>query len=392
MIAQQNNRISTLKSMKKLLILVMFVCISTLSFAQTKSSAKKATPKPSIEVVLNQQVEILNARIDSMTIAHQEAIEIVKNEQKEQYANYYNQLDSNNSMAWVILSLIWGAISIVFGIVIPLIINNKSEERVNANVKDLKDQVKSDTDDLKQRLYISLQNNAKAQNTRNDNFKKQLSQIIQKETNLLNSRIEEQKRYVDNIKEDVENYEKSTKINQLLSEAQNTTKDHVEDAIKLYSQVLNLDPNNESAFLWRGIAFMLAGKSADALSDLNRTLELNPNQAKAYNNIGNVYKKENLTEDAIANYKQALKIDPQYISAYLNLSLICLEINSPEALQYIDAALRIDANNPDAHMLKSMYYDIKARQETNPALQNEYENKRDEEHNISRHLRLMQRR
>ena len=52
---------------------------------------------------------------------------------------------------------------------------------MNANVKDLKDQVKSDTDDLKQRLYISLQNNAKAQNTRNEYFKKQFSQIIQKD-------------------------------------------------------------------------------------------------------------------------------------------------------------------------------------------------------------------
>ena len=128
---------------------MLLMNFATLSFAQTKATNKTTPKKPKIEDVLNQQVELLNARIDSMTIAHQQAIETVKNEQKEQYANYYNQLDSNNNTAWVILSLIWGAISVVFGIVIPLILNNKSEERVDANVKDLKEKY----DAIKERKF-----------------------------------------------------------------------------------------------------------------------------------------------------------------------------------------------------------------------------------------------
>mgnify|MGYP003469446233 CR=1 FL=1 len=56
----------------------MLVGSTTLSFAQTNNNSKSTSAKVDVEVVLNKQVEILNARIDSMNIAHEEAIEMVK--------------------------------------------------------------------------------------------------------------------------------------------------------------------------------------------------------------------------------------------------------------------------------------------------------------------------
>lgn len=52
----------------------MLVYSSTLSLAQTHSNRKSSSVKVDVEVVINKQVEILNARIDSMSIAHQQAI------------------------------------------------------------------------------------------------------------------------------------------------------------------------------------------------------------------------------------------------------------------------------------------------------------------------------
>lgn len=398
--------------MKKLFILVMLVLIPSLSFAQTKSSTKTASKKPSIESVLNQQVEILNARIDSMiiahssimventrcidsmSIAHQKAIEVVKNEQKEQYSNYYNQLGNHLDRWLVILSLIWATLGVVFGAIVPFVLNKESEKRVDKKIDDFKEDIKNNTDDLKQQLRRSLQNNAAAQKERNrlfaDNFAKQMEDKL----NYINREIDKQYTYVNEIKAEVEAYEKQSKVNSLLSEAQNIVEDNPEEAIKLYTKVLDLDSNNDIALLWRGISYMVAKKSNEALTDLDQSLKLKPNQARAYNNIGNVYYNDNLIDLAIENYKQALKCDPQYISAHLNLTKIYLkiEINLEYASKHIDTAMLIDPDCPDVHMLKSMLYYNKSQIETNPDTKKQYKEICINERNITRQLRAMQRR
>lgn len=398
--------------MKKLLILVMLVLVPSLSFAKTKSSTKTASKKPSIESVLNQQVEILNARIDSMliahssimventrcidsmSIAHQKAIEVVKNEQKEQYSNYYNQLGNHLDRWLVILSLIWATLGVVFGAIVPFVLNKESEKKVDKKIDDFKEDIKNNTDDLKQQLRRSLQNNAAAQKERNrlfaDNFAKQMEDKL----NYINREIDKQYTYVNEIKAEVEAYEKQSKVNSLLSEAQNIVEDNPEEAIKLYTKVLDLDSNNDIALLWRGISYMVAKKSNEALTDLDQSLKLKPNQARAYNNIGNVYYNDNLIDLAIENYKQALKCDPQYISAHLNLTKIYLkiEINLEYASKHIDTAMLIDPDCPDVHMLKSMLYYNKSQIETNPDTKKQYKEICINERNITRQLRAMQRR
>lgn len=336
--------------MKKLFILMLLMNFATLSFAQTKATNKTTPKKPKIEDVLNQQVELLNARIDSMTIAHQQAIETVKNEQKEQYANYYNQLDSNNNTAWVILSLIWGAISVIFGIVIPLILNNKSEERVNTNVRELKDQVQSDTKDLKQQLRISLHNNAKAQNSRNNLFAKILSKQIEEQSDTLDGRIAEQKNYVNGIKTEVEVYLTQSRIQGMLTTAQNSLKKDPKYAIELYTEVLDIESTNEDALLWRGIAYYIVRDSKKSLEDLYRLVKLHPRQARAYNNIGNVYLSVKQYKLALKNYNTALKINPKYAGVYSNIASMYSEQEKyKKALEYCDKALEIDDEMIKAH-------------------------------------------
>lgn len=326
MIAQQNNRISTLKSMKKLLILVMFVCISTLSFAQTKTSKQASAKNPSIEVVLNQQVEMLNARIDSMTIAHQQAIDKVLSETKDNCTSYYDRLDNEMDRTFSKFSWIIG----LLGILIPIIVNRVYERSLK---KDINDQ--------------------------NKKFEQKFT---------------EQKEYIDRINNEVKNYEKQSKINSLLSEAQTILEKNPQDAVKLYTQILVLDKNNEVALLWRGIAYSLLNKSTDALTDLNAAVAINPRLARAYNNIGNVYASDGRYELAETNYNKALEINPQYDVVYRNIALMYLDqdIHFDKAEYNLNKAISYNKEYIDAYITRALMYRRMSEIEKNEDTKNKY--------------------
>lgn len=365
--------------MKKLFILIIMICVTTLSFAQTKS-VKKVTQKQNVEVVLNKQVEILNARIDSMTIAHQEAIETIKQEQKDLYCNYYDQLDRNNNRAWVVLSLIWGAISVILGIAVPLILNNKAEQRVNDSIIELKHQVENDTNDLKQQLRFSLYNNAKAQNSRNRVFSEMLSKKMNEQLEYFANIEKEQKEYVNRIKDEVSTYLTQSKIQSLLSEAQNTLKKSPREAISIYTEILNMDSNHKEALLWRGIAYSNIEDSENALSDLRKLTKLEPRHARAFNNIANVYAKEERDKEALKNYNTALKINPKYAAVYANIAMLYTERGKyHKALEFCDKALSIDYEMIKVHSQKRYIYTQLAKLSKEDSEKQQYINKIEQE-------------
>lgn len=312
--------------MKKLFILIMLVLISSLSFAQTKSSAKKTTPKPSIEVVLNQQVEMLNARIDSMTIAHQQAIDKVLSETKDNCTSYYDRLDNEMDRTFSKFSWIIG----LLGILIPVIVNRVYERSLK---KDINDQ--------------------------NKKFEQKFT---------------EQKEYIDRINNEVKNYEKQSKINSLLSEAQTILEKNPQDAVKLYTQILVLDKNNEVALLWRGIAYSLLNKSTDALTDLNAALAINPRLARAYNNIGNVYASNERYELAETNYNKALEINPKYDVVYRNIALMYLkqDIHFDKAEYNLNKAISYNKEYIDAYITRANMYRRMSEIEKNEDTKNKY--------------------
>ena len=299
---------------------------ATLSFAQTKSSAKKATPKPSIEVVLNQQVEMLNARIDSMIIAHQQAIDKVLSETKDNCTSYYDRLDNEMDRTFSKFSWIIG----LLGILIPIIVNRVYERSLK---KDINDQ--------------------------NKKFEQKFT---------------EQKEYIDSINNEVKNYEKQSKINSLLSEAQTILEKNPQDAVKLYTQILVLDKNNEVALLWRGIAYSLLNKSSDALTDLNAALAINPRLARAYNNIGNVYASNKRYELAETNYNKALEINPQYDVVYRNIALMYLnqDIHFDKAEYNLNKAISYNKEYIDAYITRAHMYRRMSEIEKNEDTKNKY--------------------
>ena len=346
--------------MKKFIILIMLVGSTTLSFAQTNNNSKSTSAKVDVEVVLNKQVEILNARIDSMTIAHQEAIEMVKNEQKEQYANYYSQMDSDLDRSLVILSIIWGAMGLLFGVVAPIWLNAKAEK--------------------------SLINEIKA-------FKEDITKQISAQNEAIEEKLFKHKEYIDKVRNEFVEYKKDSQINKLLSEAQNLLDDDPEYAIDLFTQVLELDKDNKDALLYRGIAYMRCENAADALSDFNDVLKLDPQLIRAYYNIGRVYSNTNQIELALENFNKALAINPESIPIYLGIArMYAMHADFDKAINNVDMALKIDNASYHAHRLKSRIYQDMADREEDEEKCEAYKRLSDDEYRLARRARMMQRR
>lgn len=90
--------------MRKIITLIILACVAIPLYAQHNNAV---VLQPDFNTIIERQIEKLNARIDSITIAHNQAIEIVKEEQKEQYSNYYTQLDSDLDRFLVYMSIFW---------------------------------------------------------------------------------------------------------------------------------------------------------------------------------------------------------------------------------------------------------------------------------------------
>lgn len=312
----------------------MLVGSTTLSFAQTKS-AKKVAQKPNIEVVLNQQVEILNARIDSMTIAHQQALDKVLSEMKDNCTSYYDRLDNEMDRTFSKFSWIIG----LLGVLIPIIVNRVYERSLK---KDINDQNKK-----------------------------------------YEQKFTEHKEYIDRISNEVRNYEKRSKINSLLSEAQNILKKSPDEAIKIYTEILNMDKDNRDALLWRGITYFLVNKSEKALLDLSKLTKIEPRHARAFNNIGNVYANASQYKSALKHYNTALKINPQYAAVYSNIALLYIDQEKYlKALEFCNKALTLDDEMIKTHKQKISIYVKLAKLSKDEETRQKYIDKIKQEHVI----------
>ena len=346
--------------MKKLFTLIFFASIVTISYAQTNNNSKSTPVKVDVEVVFNKQVEILNARIDSMNIAHEEAIEMVKNEQKEQYANYYSQMDSDLDRSLVILSIIWGAMGLLFGVIAPIWLNDKAEKSLKTEIKTFKDNITK---------QISEQNEA------------------------IEDKLSKHKEYIDKVRNEFIAYKRESHINKLLSEAQNLLDDDPEYAIDLLTQVIDLDKDNKDALLYRGIAYVHCENAADALSDFNDVLKLDPQLIRAYYNIGRVYSNTNQIELALENFNKALAINPESIPIYLGIArMYAMQADFDKAINNVDMALKIDNASYHAHRLKSRIYQDMADREEDEEKCEAYKRLSDDEYRLARRARMMQRR
>lgn len=110
---------------------------------------------------------------------------------------------------------------------------------------------------------------------------------------------------------------KKGKLEKILKEAKEYYNREAYDvAIKLYTQALEIDPNNDLTYNDRGVAYRRLDQLEQAIVDYNKAIQLNPNASAYYCNRASAYYNSKQYEPALADLNKTIQLDPNDYDAY----------------------------------------------------------------------------
>ena len=116
----------------------------------------------------------------------------------------------------------------------------------------------------------------------------------------------------------------------------------LDEAIKAFKKVIELNPLDADGFNNIGTAFQQQGKLEKAIEAFNKATSLNPNHVGAHYNLGNSFNYQGYRDDAIKSFKKAISINPNHFKAYNNLGNVFKDQNKlDEAIKSYTKALYI---------------------------------------------------
>lgn len=120
-----------------------------------------------------------------------------------------------------------------------------------------------------------------------------------------------------------------------------------DEAIAVYSKVLEMDPNHAAAHINLGTLFYNRQEYSSAERHYRSAIEIDPRYALAYFDLGNVLDETGRVQEAIATYKTAIQLAPTYADAHYNLALAYEKIREPrKALQHWRTYVKLDTAGP----------------------------------------------
>ncbi|HBB34236.1 MAG TPA: serine/threonine protein kinase [Cyanobacteria bacterium UBA8803] len=122
-------------------------------------------------------------------------------------------------------------------------------------------------------------------------------------------------------------------------------------AIERYTKVLELQPNNDSAYDQRGRIYSRLGESQKALADFSKAIQLNPRKERAYYQRGNIRWQLGDRQGAKDDYTQALQIDPTLTAAYVNRGSVLADLGDEKAaVKDYTQAIELEPNLAAAYL------------------------------------------
>lgn len=131
--------------------------------------------------------------------------------------------------------------------------------------------------------------------------------------------------------------------------------ENFEDAIKYYSEAIELDPKNHVLFSNRSAAHAKAGSYAAALEDAEHTVAINPGWAKGYSRKGSALAYLGRYEDAAKAYEEGLSKDPDNAQLVSGLSEVSKRLQESEFTNR-DVFAKIRANPQTREWLNDPEY------------------------------------
>jgi tetratricopeptide (TPR) repeat protein len=119
-------------------------------------------------------------------------------------------------------------------------------------------------------------------------------------------------------------------------------------AIQYFNSAISIHSNEPDYYLNRGITNMLAGDSANAITDFEYTLSINPESSLARHNLAVLKKSTTTNTDTETLLTEAIDKNPKQPYSYAERGMVRMKAgNLNGALQDYDEALKLDPKEPD---------------------------------------------
>ncbi|MCP4255658.1 MAG: tetratricopeptide repeat protein [Candidatus Scalindua sp.] len=128
-------------------------------------------------------------------------------------------------------------------------------------------------------------------------------------------------------------------------------------SITILSDAIELNPNNQNAYLNRGDAYYSLKQYKKSIADYNTTIELDPQNVIAYGRRGDAYGKLQQYENAIIDYNKSVDLDPEYAPAYNNRGNTLYIIRQYEkAIEDYTKTIELDPENDTVYSNRGLAY------------------------------------
>lgn len=124
----------------------------------------------------------------------------------------------------------------------------------------------------------------------------------------------------------------------------------LDGALNLINRAIAVDMNQAPALNNRGAVLSAMGRHEDAIGDFDRAIALLPQNAEAIYNKGRAQLALGQIGDALDSFNRAIVLRPDYIDAYLTRGVTLAQAGDHGgAIENFDRALQLHPNIPDAH-------------------------------------------
>ena len=124
----------------------------------------------------------------------------------------------------------------------------------------------------------------------------------------------------------------------------------IEKAKSCFEKVIQLNPNDVDGHNNLGLLLFELKEIQKAKSFFEKTIQLNPNYVEAHNNLGTIFNELKEFQKAKDCYERAIQLNPNYAMALYNLGIIFKQFGlSQKAIGYFEKAIEINPNYAAAY-------------------------------------------
>jgi tetratricopeptide (TPR) repeat protein len=111
---------------------------------------------------------------------------------------------------------------------------------------------------------------------------------------------------------------------------ENHQQNKLEEAVKLYNQVLKIDPGYANVHNNLGVIHKNLGENQKAITYYEKAIEIDPNYIGANYNLGIIFQESGENQKAKVYYEKVIEIDSSHADAYYNLGTVSLKLGEVE--------------------------------------------------------------